>query len=99
MIDIKSPADSVHDDRFYDHQKAVTKSFMITTQSSLANDLPIIQDILLNPACSVYSGVHCSDSESVVLSHKNSVHDDNFQHFLMAFLHHLIVCLWFECGL
>jgi hypothetical protein len=56
----------------------------------IPKNLPIIHEILLNPACSLYSGVRCSESQTFLMSHGIPVHENNFHASLMALIHHLV---------
>jgi hypothetical protein len=56
----------------------------------ILKNLPIIHEILLNPACSLYSGVCCSNSETLLMSHGIPVCENNFYASLMALIHHLV---------
>lgn len=56
----------------------------------MTKNLPIIHKILLNSSCSIYSGVHCSELENLLLSHGIPVCENNFHASLMALLHHLV---------
>jgi hypothetical protein len=48
----------------------------------LPKNLPIIHEILLNSACSLYSGVRSSKSETLLMSHGIPVRENNFMPLL-----------------
>ena len=85
------PVEYAHDKIECDHPMiAINSSSSALSSMSSSKNLPIIHEILLNSACSLYSGVRCSESETLLMSHGIPVHKDDFHASVMALIHHLV---------
>lgn len=84
------PVEHADDEFECDLPIAINPSSSASNSMSISKNLPIIHEILLNPACALYSGVRSSESEALLISHGIPLREKDFHASVMALIHHLV---------